>query len=258
MRIITKIIGIGALGLLACGCAGGSTNWYAAGRSFVYADNKVDQSVLAGPTDIVRQWCSQVLTTGQAPVKPHPLPPLGGREAQKWVSGCIAGYFESHPNQKISGGYLQAVNSAQSTPTEQPATPITSPPATPLSVDCTLVYWVPENDMIGNVDDGAYGWVPAEDDGTRYWSGTFTDDASAGWEQAAQLVINGYETPPAQPPYGYAVVINFDNSAGQSVYSETKHFRIGEQLETALSVVRYVRVPDRMATGASTCVADAP
>lgn len=76
-----------------------SANWYADGKAFALRDNQVDTANLIGPPGIVQQWCTGVVDAGTAPVPTGPLPlTADGSAVTQWVSGCAAGYAETHPN----------------------------------------------------------------------------------------------------------------------------------------------------------------
>jgi len=77
----------------------GSQNWYADGKAFVLRDNKVDTANLVGPPGIVQTWCTNIVSSGTAPVPTGTLPPTTDSSAvTQWVSGCVEGYDETHTN----------------------------------------------------------------------------------------------------------------------------------------------------------------
>lgn len=97
-------IGVAAFACLAVyagslAIVGTSQNWYADGKAFALRDNKVDSANLVGPSGIVQNWCTGVVDSGTAPVPTGPLPPTADSSAvTQWVSGCMEGYAETHPN----------------------------------------------------------------------------------------------------------------------------------------------------------------
>jgi hypothetical protein len=97
-----------ALMVLAAGCGGGSTNWYAAGKAFTIADSKVDTSLLTGPVSIIGEWCSENLRLAKTLMPAQRPSDTSGTAGQEWLQGCEAGYRASHPGQLVENGYLYA------------------------------------------------------------------------------------------------------------------------------------------------------
>jgi hypothetical protein len=169
-----RIRNIAAAALLAtvAGCSTGSTNWYAAGRVYSHAESRFDKGRVMVPSysDVApffRKLCTSTLSTWPEAVKSPtdgyanplanlPLPAPGSGVAstagQKWISGCIAGYFQTVP----LGPSAQPPAPAQA----PPAAPAqASPPAAPdpeviLAVEGKVVNIV-QNDEEGLTDNRA-------------------------------------------------------------------------------------------------------
>ena len=159
-KVRNALIGLGTLiGIIVAisVATARSQNWYADGKAFVLRDNKVDSANLVGPPGIVQKWCTGVVDTGTAPVPTGPLPPTAdGSAATQWVSGCAEGYAETHPNdQDGTAGTIWDTSPAAAAPA------LVSPSAsyTPLSLTCTLQYWIPPSAPF-TYTYSASGWQP--------------------------------------------------------------------------------------------------
>jgi len=178
-NIVTAVIAAAAA-LLAtvAGCSTtGSTNWYAAGRAYSHAEGRFNKATLMVPSysDVApafRKLCTSALSTWPEAVKgsyggyANPLANLpltapgsgvASTAGQKWISGCIAGNFQTVPlgpaAQPPAPAQAPSAAPAQASPAQA------SPPAAPnpeviLAVEGEVVNIV-QNDEEGLTDNRA-------------------------------------------------------------------------------------------------------
>ena len=213
-----------------------SPNWYANGKAFVLRDNKVDTAKLIGLPGIVQKWCTGVLDAGSAPVPTGPLPSTAdGSAVAQWVSGCVDGYAKSHPDDPDgTTGTIWDTNpstggtTSPSSAAPAPASP--SPSYTPLSLTCTLQYWIPGAAPFTFGAASATGWQPitgpqnpfgGDSPAPAGWPNTqaLSGSLPAGWKQGAHVVITDSATPPPQPAGGYRVIVTFQDAGGKTIYA---------------------------------------
>ena|ERR1022692_1868490 len=93
--VITVIAAATAMtGLTLSACAG-STDWYAAGKTFaVSADKAQGNPSLIGVSP--ETWCSGNLLAAQPLVPAQRPSDTSGAAGRQWIAGCVAGYWSTH------------------------------------------------------------------------------------------------------------------------------------------------------------------